>query len=124
MLFSYLLITPASEMTSWQNLFVAVLPVLGLVAVAYLQFVYKAGKKRGKDALEANEMFMNQWKMNKEDHDFVVEQINTLGKNLGRSIDRVESTVKLNADVVIKIDEKLDTHIRDHAVGKFVNKKN
>jgi len=124
MLFSDLLITPAEEMTSWQNLFVAVLPVLGLVAVAYLQFVYKAGKKRGEDAIEANEMFMNQWVQNKEDHNFVVEQISTLGKTLGRSIDRVESTVKLNADLVVKIDEKLDTHIRDHAVGNFVNKKN
>ena len=110
MLFSNLLMTPAAEMTNWQNLFVAVLPVLGLVAVAYLQFVYKAGKRRGKDAVEANEMFMNQWVKNKEDHNFVVEQINTLGKNLGRSIDKTNKSVE-------RIEGKLDTHIRDHVVG-------
>ena len=119
MLFSDLLITPAEEMTSWQNIFVAIIPVLGVIAVAYLQFVYKAGKKRGQDAMEANEMFMNQWVQNKEDHNFVVEQISTLGKTLGRSIDRVESTVTQNHKVVMAIDEKLDTHIRDHAVGNF-----
>jgi len=113
------LITPASEMASWQNVVVALITALGLVAVAYLQFVYKAGKKRGEEAKIANEEFMNQWKINKEDHDFVVSLIDTMGKNLGRSIDRVESTVKQNRDVMIKIDEKLDTHIRDHAVGSF-----
>ena len=114
---SDLLITPASEMTSWQNLFVAVVPVLGLIAVAYLQFVYKAGKKRGEEAQEANALFMAQWETNKQDHDFVVSLIDNMGKSLGHSIDRVESTVAKNHEVVIDINKKLDTHIRDHAIG-------
>lgn len=119
MFISDLLITPASEMTSWQNLFVAVVPVLGLVAVAYLQFVYKAGKKRGEEAQEANALFMAQWETNKQDHNFVVNLIDNMGKSLGHSIDRVESTVNQNYKVMQNIDQKLDTHIRDHAVGNF-----
>ena len=119
MFISDLLVTPASEMTSWQNLFVAVVPVLGLVAVAYLQFVYKAGKKRGEEAQEANVLFMAQWETNKQDHDFVVNLIDNMGKSLGHSIDRVESTVNQNYKVMQNIDQKLDTHIRDHAVGNF-----
>ena len=114
---SDLLITPASEMTSWQNIFVAIVPVLGLIAVAYLQFVHKAGKKRGEEAQEANALFMAQWETNKQDHDFVVSLIDNMGKSLGRSIDRVESTVSKNHDVMTEINKKLDTHIRDHANG-------
>lgn len=119
MFISDLLITPASEMTSWQNLFVAVVPVLGLIAVAYLQFVHKAGKKRGEEAQEANALFMAQWETNKQDHDFVVNLIDNMGKSLGHSIDRVESTVNQNYKVMQNIDQKLDTHIRDHAIGNF-----
>ena len=119
MFISDLLITPASEMTSWQNLFVAVVPVLGLIAVAYLQFVHKAGKKRGEEAQEANALFMTQWETNKQDHDFVVNLIDNMGKSLGHSIDRVESTVNQNYKVMQNIDQKLDTHIRDHAIGNF-----
>ena len=117
MFISDLLVTPASEMTSWQNLFVAIVPVLGLIAVAYLQFVHKAGKKRGEEAQEANALFMAQWETNKQDHDFVVSLIDNMGKSLGRSIDRVESTVSKNHDVMTEINKKLDTHIRDHAIG-------
>ena len=121
MFISNLLVTPASEMTSWQNIFVAVVPVLGLIAVAYLQFVYKAGKKRGEEAQEANALFMAQWEINKQDHDFVVSLIDNMGKSLGHSIDRVEGTVNQNHKVMQEIDKKLDTHIRDHAVGSFEN---
>jgi hypothetical protein len=119
MFISDLLITPASEMTSWQNIFVAVVPVLGLIAVAYLQFVHKAGKKRGEEAQEANALFMAQWEINKQDHDFVVNLIDNMGKSLGHSIDRVEGTVNQNHKVMQDIDRKLDTHIRDHAIGNF-----
>ena len=110
MLFSDLLITPAEEMTSWQNIFVAIVPVLGVIAVAYLQFVYKAGKKRGQDAMEANEMFMNQWTQNKEDHATVVRMIEQVGKSLGKSIDR-------NNKSLDRVEEKLDSHITDHIRG-------
>ena len=119
MFISDLLVTPASEMTSWQNLFVAIVPVLGLIAVAYLQFVHKAGKKRGEEAQEANALFMAQWETNKQDHDFVVSLIDNMGKSLGRSIDRVEGTVNQNHKVMQEIDKKLDTHIRDHVVGNL-----
>ncbi len=47
---------------------------------------------------------------NKADHGVVSEKLDIIGKNLGRSIDRVEATVVRNA-------EKLDEHIRDHAKG-------
>lgn len=47
---------------------------------------------------------------NKADHGNVSEKLDLIGKNLGRSIDRVEATV-------IRNEEKLDEHIRDHARG-------
>lgn len=47
---------------------------------------------------------------NKADHGAVSEKLDIIGKNLGRSIDRVEATV-------IRNEEKLDEHIRDHARG-------
>ena len=120
---SDLLITPASEMTSWQNLFVAVVPVLGLIAVAYLQFVHKAGKKRGEEAQEANAIFMAQWETNKQDHDFVVSLIDNMGKSLGHSIDRVETNMQSHFD---RIENKIETHdtvlfehLATHAEVKF-----
>jgi hypothetical protein len=47
---------------------------------------------------------------NKADHGVVSEKLDIIGKNLGRSIDRVEATVVRN-------ETKLDQHIRDHAKG-------
>ena len=52
------------------------------------------------------------WAENKEDHNFVVDKIDQLGKSLGRSIDRVEETG-------IRTESKLDQHINDHATGKL-----
>jgi len=48
---------------------------------------------------------------NKSDHNVVSEKLDIIGKNLGRSIDRVEATVVRN-------ETKLDGHIRDHAKGE------
>ena len=48
---------------------------------------------------------------NKSDHSVVSEKLDIIGKNLGRSIDRVEATVVRN-------EVKLDEHIRDHAKGE------
>jgi hypothetical protein len=48
---------------------------------------------------------------NKADHGVVSEKLDIIGKSLGRSIDRVEETV-------IRNEEKLDQHIRDHAKGE------
>jgi hypothetical protein len=47
---------------------------------------------------------------NKSDHSVVSEKLDIIGRNLGRSIDRVESTV-------IRNEMKLDQHINDHAKG-------
>lgn len=52
------------------------------------------------------------WQANRADHDFVVNKIETLGKSLGRSIDRVEETG-------IRTEGKLDQHINDHATGRL-----
>lgn len=49
---------------------------------------------------------------NKSDHNVVSEKLDIIGKNLGRSIDRVEATVARN-------ESKLDEHIRDHAKGEL-----
>jgi hypothetical protein len=97
------LITPAADMTSWQNIIVSVITASSLVAVAYLQFVYKAGKRRGEEAKA-------EWAQNKADHAVVVSMINQMGKSLGKSIDR-------NNKSLDRVEEKLDGHINDHAKG-------
>ena len=99
------LVTPAADMTNWQNIIVALITACSLIAVAYLQFVYKAGKRRGEEA-------KSEWVQNRADHATVVSMIQQLGKSLGRSIDKTN-------DSVDRIEGKLDTHIRDHALGGF-----
>lgn len=113
------LITPAADMTNWQNIIVAVITTCGLITVAYLQFGYRASKKRDRHFDQSNESFMNQWTQNKLDHEHVVGMIDNLGSSLGRSIDRVETQVALNHTAIIAVDAKLDTHIHDHVVGKL-----
>jgi hypothetical protein len=103
MLFSETLITPASDMTNWQNIVVSVITASSLVAVAYLQFVHKAGKKRGEEARA-------EWAQNKADHATVVNMINQMSKGLGKSIDR-------NNKSLDRVEGKLDRHINDHAKG-------
>ena len=97
------LITPAADMTNWQNIIVSVITASSLVAVAYLQFVYKAGKRRGEEAKA-------EWAQNKADHATVVNMINQMAKGLGKSIDR-------NNDSLDRVEGKLDSHINDHAKG-------
>ena len=97
------LITPAADMTNWQNIIVAVITASSLIAVAYLQFVFKAGKKRGEQAKA-------EWAQNKADHATVVNMINQMAKGLGKSIDR-------NNDSLDRVEGKLDGHINDHAKG-------
>jgi hypothetical protein len=58
----------------------------------------------------------SRWEDNKQDHNFVVSKIEDLGKSLGRSIDRVESTA-------LRTETKLDQHINDHATGNFSTRK-
>ena len=76
---------------------VALVGGLSLVIVAMIETNRKVGKAR--------------WAENKEDHNFVVEKIESLGKTLGLSIDRVENTA-------IRTEVKLDQHINDHITGK------
>ena len=75
---------------------VAVVGVIGLVSVALIE----------KDRRSSKTM----WEENKADHNYVVEKIETLGKSLGRSIDKTNKSLD-------RVEDKLDTHIRDHAVG-------
>ena len=75
---------------------VALVGVIGLVAVALIE----------KDRRSSKTM----WEENKLDHNYVVEKIDTLGKSLGRSIDKTNKSLE-------RVEDKLDTHIRDHAVG-------
>jgi hypothetical protein len=75
---------------------VAIVGVIGLITVALIE----------KDRRSSKAM----WEENKTDHNYVVEKIETLGKSLGRSIDKTNKSVE-------RVEDKLDTHIRDHAVG-------
>jgi hypothetical protein len=77
---------------------VALIGAIGLIAVAYLE------KGRRNSNLR--------WAQNREDHDLVIDKIDTLGKSLGRSIDRVEESA-------IRTEEKLDQHINDHVTGRL-----
>lgn len=79
-----------------EQVYVALIGAIGLVLVALIEKDRRASKTR--------------WEENKSDHSYVVEKIDTLGKSLGRSIDR-------NATALERVESKLDGHIRDHAVG-------
>lgn len=78
------------------EIIVAAVGVIGLVAVALIE----------KDRRSSKIM----WDENKMDHNYVVDKIETLGKSLGRSIDKTNNSLD-------RVEDKLDTHIRDHAVG-------
>ena len=76
----------------------ALIGAISLIVVSLLERERRSSKKR--------------WVENKTDHNFVVDKIDTLGKSLGISIDRVEKGVE-------RTEHKLDTHSRDHAMGEF-----
>lgn len=80
------------------QIYVTLISTLGLVIVAYIEHGRRATKRY--------------WEENKNDHNFVVDKIETVAKSLGISIDRVEKGVE-------RTEEKLDNHIRDHARGEF-----
>lgn len=79
-----------------EQVYVAAIGAVGLIVVALIERNHRSLKGR--------------WEENKADHNFVVQKIDTLGKSLGRSIDR-------NANALERVETKLDGHIRDHAVG-------
>lgn len=75
---------------------VALIGAFGAMVVGFLEHGRRADKTR--------------WEENKADHNFVVDKIESLGKSLGISIDRVEKGVE-------RTEAKIDEHIRDHAKG-------
>ena len=80
------------------EIIVALVGVIGLIAVTLIE----------KDRRSSKLM----WEENKVDHNYVVDKIETLGKSLGRSIDKTNNSLD-------RVEGKLDTHIRDHAVGEL-----
>jgi hypothetical protein len=78
------------------EIIVSLVGVIGLIAVTLIE----------KDRRTSKAM----WEENKTDHNQVMEKIEIIGKSLGRSIDRTNNSVE-------RIEDKLDTHIRDHAIG-------
>lgn len=78
------------------DIIVALVGVIGLVAVTLIEKDRRSSKTR--------------WAENHEEHNLVVEKIETLGKSLGRSIDKTNKSLD-------RVEGKLDTHIRDHEVG-------
>ena len=80
------------------EIIIALIGSFSLIAVGLLEHGRRSNNSR--------------WEENKNDHNFVVDKIDTLGKTLGISIDRVEATV-------IRNESKLDGHINDHAKGKL-----
>jgi hypothetical protein len=81
-----------------QEIITAAIGALGIILVALIEKDRRSTKKN--------------WQQNRDDHNFVVEKIEDLGKSLGRSIDRVE-------DTAIRTEAKLDQHINDHVTGKL-----
>lgn len=77
---------------------VSLIGAISLIAVALIETGRRTSKKR--------------WEENKQDHNFVVDKIENLGKSLGLSIDRVE-------DTALRTEVKLDQHINDHVTGRL-----
>ena len=77
---------------------VSLIGAISLIGVALIETGRRTSKKR--------------WEENKQDHNFVVDKIENLGKSLGLSIDRVE-------DTALRTEVKLDQHINDHVTGKL-----
>jgi len=78
------------------EIIVSLIGTFGLIVVGFMEHGRRSNKAR--------------WNENKADHNFVVDKIENLGKNLGISIDRVEKGVE-------RTEAKVDQHIRDHAKG-------
>jgi len=80
------------------EIYVALISTVGLIIIAYIEHGRRSNKRH--------------WDENKQDHNFVVDKIESVAKSLGISIDRVE-------DTALRTEAKVDQHIRDHARGDF-----
>lgn len=81
---------------------VALIGAVAVVAVGYLEHGRRANNAR--------------WEQNSLEHGHVVDKIETIGRSLGISIDRVEETA-------LRTEHKLDQHLNDHLTGKLANGK-
>ncbi|NBS92141.1 MAG: hypothetical protein EBT27_00060 [Betaproteobacteria bacterium] len=79
---------------------VALIGAVAVVAVGYLEHGRRANNAR--------------WEQNSVEHGHVVDKIETIGRSLGISIDRVEETA-------LRTEHKLDQHLNDHLTGKLHN---
>jgi isochorismate synthase EntC len=77
---------------------VALIGTVGVIAVGYLEHGRRANNAR--------------WEQNSVEHGHVVDKIETIGRSLGISIDRVEETA-------LRTEQKLDQHLNDHLTGKL-----
>jgi len=63
------------------------------------------------------------WKQNSDDHNSLVNRMDMIGSNLGRSLDRVEENLTVHIarleNKVDKHDEVLFNHLADHAMKSF-----
>jgi len=81
---------------------VALIGVVGILGVGYMEHGRRTSNRR--------------WEKNTDDHAFVIDKIEQLGKSLGHSIDRVEETA-------VRTEGKLDQHINDHVTGRVTHGK-
>lgn len=77
---------------------VALIGAAAVVAVGYLEHGRRTSNAR--------------WRQNSEEHGHVIDKIESIGKSLGISIDRVEETA-------LRTEEKLDQHLNDHLTGRL-----
>lgn len=78
---------------------VSVVGAISVIAVALIETSRRTSKRH--------------WQQNRDDHNMVIDKIDSLGKSLGASIDRVEGTA-------LRTETKLDQHINDHVTGKLI----
>lgn len=81
-----------------EMVFAAAVTGVAAIVVAYLERERRVANKHWQDSDDA--------------HGAIMDKIDTLGSNLGRSIDRVEVTS-------LRTEAKLDQHINDHLTGKL-----
>ena len=98
---------------NWDQIIVALITGVFLIIATIIPTIRKDAK-----------LNKSRWEMNSEDHGKVMlalgklsqsvesskTELSNTAKSLGISIDRVEETA-------LRTEQKLDTHIRDHAIG-------
>ena len=78
----------------------ALVGAASLITVAVVEKRSRSGERR--------------WDQNDKEHEMLINKIEDIGSNLGRSLDRVEA-------ISVRTELKLDQHINDHVTGKLVD---